>query len=211
MNKSDSIIEISKALNKLQGEMPFVPMNKTNPFFNSRYADLGSVIETSKPLMTKNGLSMVQSPIGSVENGVPMVGVDTILMHTSGEWIQSTVSVPLDSQVQEPSESEGGQAKKKKQGGATYAQKAGIIISYFRRYSWISLLGLYADEDSDGNEGVDYSFIKSEISTLITANVDNKDVIKKYREVFSKYGTTDPNKIANANLVDVLAEMKKVQ
>jgi hypothetical protein len=130
MNKSESIVKLAGALAKAQAEMPVVKMNAQNPFLKNKYADLGAVIETSRPVLAKHGLSIVQSVIG---DGL-QIGVTTMLMHESGEWLQDTITLLL------------GEEK-----GKSSAQVAGSIISYLRRYSWASILGLYADEDTDGN------------------------------------------------------------
>ena len=63
------------------------------------------------------------------------VGVTTLLMHESGEWIESAVTLPVVDQK-------------------NIAQEAGKTITYLRRYSLASLLNLYSDEDTDGNEPV---------------------------------------------------------
>jgi len=130
MNKSESIVKLAAALAKAQAEMPAVKMNAVNPFLKNKYADLGAVIETSRPVLAKHGLAIVQTVIG---DGV-QIGVTTMLAHESGEWLQDTITLSL------------GEEK-----GKSSAQVAGSIISYLRRYSWASILGLYADEDTDGN------------------------------------------------------------
>ena len=35
--------------------------------------------------------------------------------------------------------------------GKTKVQCAGSTLTYLRRYSWASILGMYSDEDSDGS------------------------------------------------------------
>jgi hypothetical protein len=130
MNKTDTIKELAIALSKAQSEMPPAQMNATNPFLKNKYADLGSIIKTAKPVLAKHGLSYSQLPVS--DNG--KIGVTTILMHSSGEWIASTMAMDL------------GEEK-----GKSAAQVAGSVITYLRRYSLASVLGMYADEDTDGN------------------------------------------------------------
>jgi hypothetical protein len=130
MNKSESITKLSAALAKAQAEMPVVKMNAQNPFLKNKYADLGAVIEASRPVLAKNGLAMVQSTIGDGTK----IGVTTLLTHESGEWLEDTIALTLGDEK-----------------GKSSAQVAGSIISYLRRYSWASFLGMYADEDTDGN------------------------------------------------------------
>ncbi len=129
MNKSDSIAKLSLSLVKAQGEMPVVKQNSVNPFLKNKYADLGAVIETSRPILAKHGLAIVQFPV-SVED---KIGVTSTLIHESGEWIEDTIFISV---------SDGK--------GLSSAQNSGVVISYLRRYSWSSILGLYADEDTDG-------------------------------------------------------------
>jgi hypothetical protein len=113
--------------------MPKIPMNATNPFLKNRYADLGSVIEASRPILAKHGLAICQMPT----RGESLVGVSTRLIHTSGEWLEDMILLPL---VEEK--------------GLKLGQVAGSIITYLRRYAWSAVLGLYADEDTDGNQPI---------------------------------------------------------
>jgi len=129
MDKSESIKELASALSKAQAKMESAKMDADNPFFKSRYATLGSIIETAKPVLGEFGLSLSQFPISDANR----VGVRTVLMHSSGEWIADEVHIPF-----------GMDAK-------NLAQSAGQIISYLRRYSYASVLAMYAEEDVDGN------------------------------------------------------------
>ena len=130
MNKSDTIAKLAAALSKAQAEMPAAQMNATNPFLKNKYADLGSIIETAKPILAEHGLSVAQFPVGDDK-----IGLETVLMHESGEWLASTIYMQPQSEK-----------------GKSAAQVAGSIISYLRRYSLASVLGMYADEDTDGNQ-----------------------------------------------------------
>ena len=127
MNKSESIKNLAVALTKAQSEIKSVKMDAVNPFFKSKYATLGAVIDVSKRVLEKNGLVVTQLSTSDA-NGV---GVTTMLMHSSGEWIESTCTVAIE--------------------GKNIAQEAGKAITYLRRYSLSSLLNLYAEEDNDGN------------------------------------------------------------
>lgn len=134
MLKSPTISKLADALAKAQAEMPVVKMNASNPFLKNKYADLGAVIETSRPILAKNNLSISQFPISDGDK----IGVTSVLMHTSGEWLEATITIPsTDSK------------------GLSVAQAAGVVISYIRRYAWASILGLYADEDNDGHTGAE--------------------------------------------------------
>jgi hypothetical protein len=124
--KSESIAMLAKALSKAQSEMSPAPLNATNPYFQSEYADLGSITETAKPVLAKHGLAVSQFPVSI--NGA--VGVETLLIHESGEWLSQIITIPL------------GESK-------NIAQQAGQIITYLRRYGLAAVLGIYAGGDVD--------------------------------------------------------------
>jgi hypothetical protein len=157
MNKSESIKELAMALSKAQAEMPPAPQNANNPFFRSSYADLGSITETAKPVLAKYGLAVSQLIVSNTAAHAPQVvtkvveinkkdvdvpillhdswvGIETILMHESGEWISNIITLPV--------------AERK---GNTLVQVAGGTISYLRRYSLAAVLGMYTGDDHDGN------------------------------------------------------------
>lgn len=165
MNKSDTITKLAEALSKAQAEMPAVKFNATNPFLKNKYADLGAIIETAQPVLAKHGLAVsqlntssyelisaelasviVKPPVEDNKNTpaitlipqprfyVEQVGVETILLHSSGEYISSTMSMIVEAEK-----------------GKSTAQVAGSIITYLRRYSLAAILGMYADQDGDGN------------------------------------------------------------
>lgn len=133
MNKSESIKSLAGAMAKAQEEMPHVKMNSVNPFLKNKFADLGSVITTLKSILPKHGLSYSQ--MNYSEPG--KIGVTTIIMHDSGEWIESSVALDMADEK-----------------GISNAQVAGKIITYLRRYSLTSAFGLFADEDTDGDTGI---------------------------------------------------------
>lgn len=129
MNKSESIAALAQALGKAQSEIKPAQMNSINPFFKNRYADLGAVIEAARGPLAKYGLGYTQLVSGDGKT----IAVETVLLHSSGEWISDLISLPI------------GEDK-----GRSLAQGAGSIITYLRRYSLAALLGVYSDEDADG-------------------------------------------------------------
>ena len=141
MNKSESITHLATALAKAQAEMPVAVFDATNPFLKSKYASLGAVIQASRPILAKHRLSLVQFPVsgGSAAGQPPgdYIGVESILAHESGEFVAERIVIPL---VEEK--------------GKTKVQCAGSTLTYLRRYSWASILGMYSDEDSDGRSPV---------------------------------------------------------
>jgi hypothetical protein len=130
MNKSANISKFSIALAKAHAEMPAVNKNSTNPFLKNKYADLGAVIEVSRPILAKYELAIVQSPVSDGEK----IGLTTLMIHSSGEFIEDTIYLPISDSK-----------------GLSVAQSAGVVISYLRRYALQAFLNMYADEDIDGN------------------------------------------------------------
>jgi hypothetical protein len=125
MQTSENLNELATALAKAQGQMGGAAKASENPYFKSKYADLGSVIAAAKEPLAENGLSYVQFPFSY--NGE--VGVTTRLMHSSGQWMESSFSIPATKPE---------------------AHLYGSIITYCRRFSLQSALGIPA-EDDDGN------------------------------------------------------------
>ena len=137
MTRSESITHLAAALAKAQAEMPVAVFDATNPFLKSKYASLGAVIHASRPILAKHKLSLVQFPIsGGSATGQcsgDCIGVESILTHESGEFVAERISIPLTEEK-----------------GKSKVQSAGSTLTYLRRYSWASILGMYSDEDSDG-------------------------------------------------------------
>jgi hypothetical protein len=131
MAHSELINELSAALSKAQGEMQAAIKDKVNPFFKSSYADLGSVWDAARPVLSKHGLCVMQTTeITPDGNRIIMV---TTLAHTSGQWMKSFL--PLNP------------AKNDSQG-------IGAAITYLRRYSLSAIVGVVCDEDDDGETAV---------------------------------------------------------
>lgn len=128
MDKSDTITELAKALAKAQGQISPALKDSENPHFRSKYADLSSVWAACRKPLTDNGLSVVQMPVDAPTPG--SVALTTLLLHTSGEYISSTVSAPLTKQD---------------------AQGIGSALTYLRRYALSAIIGVVADDDDDGN------------------------------------------------------------
>lgn len=146
MNKSESIKNFAAAMANFQGEVKNPPKSADNPFYKSKYTTLDVLIDTAKPLLEKNGLSYIQSCSGDGSN----ITVTTLLMHSSGEWIESD---PLVLKADKAT-----------------AQGAGSAITYARRYALAAVLGLASDEDDDGNN--------AEKQTTKNADLSSKKSIK---------------------------------
>ena len=78
MNKSESIVKISKALVEFQKEVEQPFKNADNPFFKSKYVPLESVVDAITDIAPNHGLSFTQWALND-ESG--RVGVATLLLH----------------------------------------------------------------------------------------------------------------------------------
>lgn len=123
--KSESIKELATALSKAQSEMHGAKKTAINPFHKNKYATLEDVWDAIREPLTKNGLSVVQT-LGFDEKMGPTL--TTMLLHSSGEWIEGTR--PLHAKSPDP-------------------QAIGSAITYARRYDMMALLGI-CPEDDDG-------------------------------------------------------------
>lgn len=133
MTRSSEINELAASLNKAQKAMKGAKKDSENPHFRSKYADLASVWDAARDPITDNGLSVIQSPrLEFTGDGEACVELDTLLMHTSGQWIQDTLRMPL---------------------GKVDAHGIGSALTYARRYALSAFLGI-APEDDDGNAAV---------------------------------------------------------
>lgn len=139
--KSEKVDLLASALAKAQSEMPVVPMNAFNPFLKNKYADLAEMVKVAVPVLSKNGLTISQLPASQGDR----VGVTTVLMHSSGQWIEDTVTLPIGDEK-----------------GKSTAQVAGSVITYLRRYAYGAVVGLVTDEDADGNQPVEKQHEKPE-------------------------------------------------
>lgn len=128
MKMSESIAGLAKALAEAQGEIENASKASTNPHFKSKYADLAEVLNTIRPVFAKHGLAVTQFP--AYEDGI--VSVETVLTHSSGEWMCGTISAPVTKND---------------------AQGVGSAVTYCRRYSLAAAAGI-AQEDDDGNAAV---------------------------------------------------------
>jgi len=161
MDRSESIKEIAGALNKAQAEMSGAKKGKSNPFFKSKYADMNSVVDAVRIPFSNHGLSYSQFPL--FREG--LVGVETMLMHDSGEWISSELLLPLTKQD---------------------AQAAGSAITYARRYALQSIAGI-PSEDDDGNSAT-ASQVKVErdrIAAMNQAYKENKASVDFVKEALA--------------------------
>jgi len=162
----DQINELAAALALAQGAMKNATMNRVNPHFKSRYADLASVLDAVRGPLAANGLSIVQT---MNPNGDTII-LRTTLMHASGQSISTDYPIPLGLKPHE----------------------MGSHLTYARRYSVSALICNSADEDDDGAEAMKAAKVTNGTGPAITpAQVDAiNDLIEEVgqnRQIFLNY------------------------
>ena len=113
-----------KALAEFQQEVPII--HKGTQGYGYSYADLTAIFSTINPILKKHGLGFTQ-----------LVGdnnIKTIIFHIeSGETLETTTTIPQSVTLK----------------GMNDFQVLGSAITYIRRYSLSSALGLITDKDLD--------------------------------------------------------------
>jgi hypothetical protein len=119
--------QLVKALIEAKKKFKTLAKNKVNPHFRNKYADLAAVYDAVDDALAANGLTVMQPLVSDNGNGL---WIRTELLHVSGESKCSVYPLP----------------------GGVKSQELASAITYGRRYSLSSLLGIAADdEDDDGN------------------------------------------------------------
>jgi hypothetical protein len=140
LKKSEDIKDLAVALCKFNSEVSKISKDAQNPQFRSEYVTLDKLIEITRPILQKNGLSIMQTPLAK-DTGE--IGVQTLLIHETGQYIESEALYMTP-------------VRMIKGGGCEVAkdpQAAGSTISYLRRYSYQAILNLNTGEDDDANSG----------------------------------------------------------
>lgn len=154
MEKSESIRELASALSKFQAQVPKIDLDrevevstKSGWNYKFKYATFANILEKIRIPLSESGLSFTQLVN---EDG----SVTTILMHTSGEWISSKLLIT----------------------GEKTPQGIGSAITYMKRYSLSSILGICADDDDDANAAQGNQINECESNKPKTTTVNRKVV-----------------------------------
>lgn len=118
--------EANAAFVKAQSEFEPVAFDKENPHFKNKYASLGAVLKATLPALNRHGIALVAQT--EVVGGEIIVA--TWLMY--GGLVFARTEWPVGKQGTPP-------------------QQLGSALTYARRYTLQSLLGVAAEEDDDGN------------------------------------------------------------
>ena len=119
---------LAKALISAQSDLRNPPFDKANTAFGAPrgYSSLAAHVDTIRPALAKHKLAVVQLVGSGPEKTLTLL---TRLVHESGQFMESTVSVPMPASE----------------------QKVGSALTYLRRYALAAIVGVCGDEDDDGN------------------------------------------------------------
>lgn len=115
------------SLARAQQEIQNAPLNKTNPHFKSKYADLAAIRDQVVPVLSRFGIAVIQVIAERGEFGFSVV---TKLLKGSEEL---TSECPI------------------MVGDRVTPQAFGSAMTYAKRYGLASLVCISAEEDDDGN------------------------------------------------------------
>lgn len=134
MKRSDQINELAAALAKAQAKIRVAPKDsrarvplKDGKSYEYSYSTLADVLEACRAPLAENGIAVLQ-PV--VSEG-PAVHITTLLAHSSGQWVEETLTMIA---------------------GDARPQSIGSCITYGRRYALGSMVGVVSEEDDDGAE-----------------------------------------------------------
>lgn len=187
MLQSESVKELNTALAKAQGELFAAKKDSINPHFKSKYADLASVWEACREALSSNGLSVTQMPAEFQNNIMTLV---TRLSHSSGEWIEQTMTCPV---------------------GKPDPQGIGSCLTYMRRYALAAVVGVYQDDD-DANSA---SYAPKERPATLTDEELNKIKVlavathSEVAKIAQFYGKKELHEIERLHFQKIVEQLEK--
>lgn len=158
--KTDIVLD---RLMKAKQQIGTVKKDSKNPFHKSNYASLNAYIDASEEHLIQNGLILVQAGNGSFSE--PII-VATLMHPESGQWIKSYL--PILNPKQD-------------------SQGLGASVTYMRRYSIATLLGLVS-EDDDGETASGRGKYDHQKKKALPVESPEKDEekLRKLLEIFDK-------------------------
>lgn len=124
-NKKNDMSDLVSSIAKAQAEMKNANLNKVNPHFKSKYADLASIRDAIVPAMSKHGVQVSQFTDIMYEREI----VRTELR--KGEAVQHSITPIIYDRKN--------------------AQQYGSALTYARRQGLAAIACISAEEDDDGN------------------------------------------------------------
>lgn len=170
-----------KKLFDLRKEIGSVSKDSQNPFFKSKYFDINKLLEHVQPLLDKNNLLLLQ-PIREGSVYTQIIDIE------DGRCIESGMQLPV---LSDP-------------------QKMGSAVTYYRRYTLQSLLGIQA-EDDDGNRASSNTPVKKDLPWLnegsnewkgLTAALSREPESVTLEKIQKKYRLSEKTKSSVISLLE---------
>lgn len=165
-------MSIYKKLHEAKKEIGVIAKDSQNPFFKSDYLSLNGLLNAVDSVFDKHGLLILQP----IEAGWLKTKIFDI---ESGEDVSSEMHLP---DLKDP-------------------QKLGSAITYYRRYTLQSLLGLQADDD-DGNMSSSKESTKTKVIDK-KQNLSNEEYLNLQKKANYKHIDT------YLSIREVTAEQRK--
>lgn len=167
MLTSESIENLAPALVAAQAATGNLVKDRANEFLKSSYATLNAVLDAVREPLQANGFAIVQAGGEAIEGGIV---VRTRLLHQSGEWIEESTAIYL--------------AKRD-------AQATGSAITYGRRYTLQSMMGIAPVDDDDGDAASEIDPQKRRDKNALRPPTDKQ--LAELRAEFERNGATPEN------------------
>jgi hypothetical protein len=169
--QTDNISELITAMINFNNEFQNAKLVKDgkNDHLNKKYLTLDNILNTLRPILTKNGLVLMQALAGDY--------LITTIYHVSGQFIQSDMPFhPMSGNK-----------------STNALQELGGGITYAKRYAISAMLGISTDMDDDGQTSkIKPQQLKpkklvntiEELQKLLTWLIDNPERQKDYLTLF---------------------------
>lgn len=188
--------ELYTSLAKFNQEVDKIAKDANNPMFRNNYATVDQIITEIRPILAKNGLSIIQIPMNlNLQDGGEWVGVKTILLHDSGQTLESDPFY-LKAQAQKVDKNTGEMS--------ITPQSLGSAITYARRYSLTSFLCLATGQDDDGNAASGYKPAPQNTYNKPQSNTNepqkpSENQMKRYYVMLKQSGTNEKDLLSYYN------------
>lgn len=139
-DESPQLDKLAAALAKAQAAVAHADPSRTAAVTKDgtkrrKYATLADVMDAGRPALSANGLAVVQHPSGG-EGGLVLT---SWLLHESGQWMRSRLSVPYAASQ-----------------AMSETQALGSAITYCRRYAYAAICGVAVeDDDAESTKGAE--------------------------------------------------------
>ena len=178
------IKNIAKALSSFQNECPVIQKNSDG--YGYKYTDLPFIVSTITPILKKHDLMFTQSVFSKDSD---LVGVKTLIIHIkTGEFFESEMSSSIS---------------KNRTNKMSEIQAQGSIITYLRRYSLSSILGIVTDADADGYQQRES---KKDIESNLKAEIQKCSNVDELKTIYS---TNENEFSSNPALMTALTNRKQ--